>query len=249
MRIRTELAIRIDRLVRRGIVVARRRAGGQRRAVVIEHCALLTACELPLAMTRFGMEVLGLDKFESLRGREGFRACAREQHVLAAFEYAARRQNRIAYTRYAADRAGVERAAVHDGRVEFMRAGRCVDRTAARVEERTIFEQTDGFADGVERAAAVGKHALSGAQHSVQGSVIVGFGAGRHRCAQDRACPAVNGNDCIGVHFLAFVVREVRVEARAGCSLVPAAMVCGSVSHGSTNSVTSAAAFTERFAR
>ena len=102
-------------------------------------------------MTRFGMEILGLDELESLRGREGFRACAGEQHVFAALEYAARRQNRIAYARHAADRTGLERAAVHDGRVEFMRAGRRVDRAMARVEERAIFEQMHGFANGVQR--------------------------------------------------------------------------------------------------
>ena len=48
----------------------------------------------------------------------------------------------------------------------------------AGVEERAVFEQAHGFADGVERAAAVGEHALAGAQHRVQRGVVFGFGAG-----------------------------------------------------------------------
>ena len=39
---------------------------------MIEHRALLTACELPLTVARFGVEIAGLGEFKSLRGREGF---------------------------------------------------------------------------------------------------------------------------------------------------------------------------------
>lgn len=165
-------------------------------------------------MTGFGMEIRRLDEFESLRCRERLRAIPGEQHVFAAFKHAARRQNRIAHALHATDRAGFERAAVHDGRIEFMRTGGCVDRAASRVEKRAIFEQTHGFADGVERAAALGKHALPGAQRRMQCRVILGFGAGRHRRAQDRPCPAVNGYDCVGVHrSLVLEWRRVRSSA------------------------------------
>lgn len=146
-------------------------------------------------MPRFGVEVAGFREFEPLRGGERIGARAGEQHVLARLHHAPRGEHRVAHAGRAADRTGAERRAVHDRRVEFVLAFGRIHGAAPGVEQRAVLEHPHRDGDGVERAAAIGQHALRGLQDCGEFGAVPTFGVGIHRFAQDRACAAVNRDD------------------------------------------------------
>ena len=122
------------------------------RMIKNNRLLFLRLCQL--RDTRFGQEILSVFEWYAVFPGEPFRAFADQEDVLAFLHDGTGKQHGIPDAAHAGDRAGVERAAIHDRRVALDGAVDIQDRTAARVVEGVVFKQHDAMRDRIERRRA-----------------------------------------------------------------------------------------------
>ena len=90
------------------------------------------------------------------------------------------------------DRTGLERLAVHDRGVEFVRPGVREDRALARVEERRVFEERYRRGYGVEALAVALEHVEAGEERFRQFVAVSLLALRRHAASLNRPRAAVH---------------------------------------------------------
>ena len=94
------------------------------------------------------------DQLHAALAREGQRAGADQQHVLAVVEHGARELDRVAHALDGGDRARAQAVAAHDRGVHLDGAGARQARPAPGVEDRIVLELRTAACDGIQRRAA-----------------------------------------------------------------------------------------------
>jgi len=132
---------------------------------------LLEPC-LNLFPAALGEEVFGIDHLEPVVAGEFLGATVGEQDVRRLFHHGAGGADGVLHRGHAADRAGLQRAAVHDRGVEFVFALGGEDRALAGVEHRRVLHDDDRCLDGVERAATALEDRVPGAERLLERGVV-----------------------------------------------------------------------------
>jgi len=96
-----------------------------------------------LSTAPVGLKILVGHEFIAELPGEGLSAAADQHDVRGAFQDVSRQDDRIADVLQAGDRAGVQRATVHDRSVELAGALRIHDGAMTCVEERRVFHDLD----------------------------------------------------------------------------------------------------------
>jgi hypothetical protein len=164
-------------------------SGGEEAALVIEsdsaNSALLVAtmmfggmgilaATLPSFAFGGGDKLFGIAEWDAAIVGELFRALRNEHHVGALFEDGASSLDRIFDASKTGDGADFECGGVHDNGVAFDVAIEIKMRAVACVEDRIVFEDSDGGFDSVESVAAIEEDVVTGVE-SAEAAGFAGF--------------------------------------------------------------------------
>jgi len=129
---------------------------------------------LPGFVFRRGDEIHGITEGNALIKGELLRALANQHHVRAFFQHGASRLDRILDPAKSGDGAGTECGSVHHNGVAFHVAIQIQMRSIAGIEDRIVFENSNGGFERVERVASVQKDVVAGVQ-SAEATGFAGF--------------------------------------------------------------------------
>jgi hypothetical protein len=99
---------------------------------------------------------------EAVIQRELLGAGAGEQDILGLIHNGARQRDRILDVPQSAHGAGLQRAPVHDRRVEFVAPVDREHRSSPGIEQRVVLEHHNGARHGVQTRTAVFEHGIGG---------------------------------------------------------------------------------------
>jgi hypothetical protein len=175
-------------LIDGSVVVIAADAGGSLR----HRSALRFQCTTECIPACFREEVTFRHELDIVLTGKHLGALADHHHVRRALHDESCEAYWILHARHAGNGAGLQRAAVHDGGIEFVASFAREDGAAACVEQRLIFEDPNSGLDGVEAGAAAGEDSMASLQRSFEGASILLLKLRCHGVAADGAGAAVN---------------------------------------------------------